>query len=86
MHLPRIKTLAVIAAIVVICSSGVLGSAVAYQEEMNHQMHGVEPGPEATRALIREAVLGFVAGAMIGGGALVLFGAALMFLRQRSAR
>ena len=82
----RFQSAVVITAIVVICSLGGFGSLWAYEEELNQQMHGVEPGPEATRALIQEAFFGFLAGAMVGGGVLGIAGIAFICLRQRSLR
>ena len=51
-------------ATVLVCGFGVLGAYVGFSAELGHQMHGVEPGPEATWALVAETVWGFLFGAI----------------------
>jgi hypothetical protein len=86
MRLSRIQALALTAALAVIIGLGSLGSYAAYEEELNQQMHGVEPGPEATRALVREAAIGFLAGAMIGSAGVAALGVAVFCFRRRRTR
>jgi hypothetical protein len=86
MRLSRIQTLALTATLAVTMGLGGLGSYAAYEEELSQQMHGVEPGPEATRALIREAAIGFLAGATTGAAGVGVLGILVFWLRQRRTR
>jgi hypothetical protein len=86
MRLRHIQSVVAVVAVVVICSFGSLGSLWAYDEELNQQLHGVEPGPEATRALIKEGIVGFLAGAIVGGGVLGLAGIVFICIQQRKLR
>jgi hypothetical protein len=87
MAFARAERIVLIAAVVVACSCGALGAFVGYSLEEDHQMHGVEPGPEATWALQREAAIGFVLGTLSGAlvaGPLGLLACHLS--RRRAAR
>ena len=86
MHLSRTQAFALTAALAVIVGLGGLGSYGAYEEELNQQMHGVEPGPEATRALVREAAIGFLAGAMIGSAGVAALGVVVFWFRRKRTR
>jgi hypothetical protein len=87
MTLRGAQRLVLIAALALVCSFGAFGAFVGYSLEEDHQSHGVEPGPEATWALRREAASGFVAGA--GSGAFIAGAFALLaryLLRRRFRR
>lgn len=86
MRLSRLQAVALTAALAVTIALAGLGSYAAYEEELNQQMHGVEPGPEATRALVRRAAIGFLAGAMIGTAGVGALAVLVFWCRQRRMR
>lgn len=70
MPLSHARWIALGAALAAIFTFGLIGGGIAFSLEEEHQMHGVEPGSEATWALWREAISGFVLGALGSAAAL----------------
>jgi hypothetical protein len=82
----RTRWFAAVTATALVIGFGLFGALIAYSFEEEQQMHGVEPGPEATWALWWEALGGFMVGTIgsaICLGALTL-GVCLMWRRWRS--
>jgi hypothetical protein len=79
MPLSRSQKLAWLGVAIAVCSLGAFGGYVGFLLESEHQMHGVEPGPEATRALVSETAFGIGLG-VFAGVAVVVFLAALASL------